>query len=59
MTLLRGFYNDYKPLKKIGEGKSASVFLARNRVTGESVAIKAFSKNLMKDDPKSLKALEN
>lgn len=42
--MLKGFYNDYKPLSKIGTGKSASVFLARKRSDGEKVAIKAFSK---------------
>lgn len=40
-----GFYEDYKPLVKIGKGKSASVFLALRRKDNEKVAIKAFAKS--------------
>lgn len=54
-----GFYEDYKPLAKIGMGKSASVFLARRRSDNEKVAIKAFLKSDAKTDPKSSLAIEN
>jgi serine/threonine protein kinase len=40
-----GFYEDYKPIEKIGKGGTASVFLALRRKDNEKVAIKAFFKN--------------
>lgn len=43
-TISWGFYEDFKPLSKIGKGKNASVFLARRRANGEKIAVKAFLK---------------
>ena len=43
----RGFQQDFKPLKKIGKGNFASVYLATRAFDGKKVAVKAFSKELL------------
>lgn len=40
----RGFHQDFKPIKKIGKGNFASVYLAERNDTKEKCAVKAFSK---------------
>ena len=40
----RGFHEQFKPIKKIGKGNFASVYLAQKLEDGVSYAVKAFSK---------------
>ena len=40
----RGFHQDFKPIKKIGKGNFASVYLAERNDTKLKCAVKAFSK---------------
>lgn len=40
----RGFHNLFKPMKKIGKGNFASVYLAESIEGKKMVAVKAFSK---------------
>jgi serine/threonine protein kinase len=40
----RGFHEQFKPIKKIGKGNFASVYLAQKLEDGQSYAVKAFSK---------------
>lgn len=40
----KGFHRHYKPIKKIGRGSFASVYLALRLEDDRKVAIKAFSK---------------
>lgn len=40
----RGFHKIFKPLKKIGKGTYASIYLIENRETNDKYAAKAFSK---------------
>lgn len=40
----RGFHEQFKPLKKIGKGNFASVYLAQKLEDGNHYAVKAFSK---------------
>lgn len=58
-VILWGFYEDFKPLVKIGQGKNASVFLAKRRSSGQKVAVKAFLKKELQTDPRSLASLKN
>lgn len=54
----RNFHEYYKPLKKIGKGNFASVYLAQNKKNDSLVAVKAFVKELaFKKNGKT--ALEN
>lgn len=39
-----GFHEHYKPIKKIGKGNFASVYLAEKIKYGSKFAVKAFSK---------------
>jgi serine/threonine protein kinase len=40
----RGFHQDFKPIKKIGKGNFASVYLAERNDNKLKCAVKAFSK---------------
>jgi serine/threonine protein kinase len=40
----RGFHEEFKPIKKIGKGNFAAVYLATRLRDGAKVAVKAFSK---------------
>ena len=40
----RGFHQDFRPIKKIGKGNFASVYMAENTKDNKKYAIKAFSK---------------
>lgn len=40
----RGFHEQFKPIKKIGKGNFASVYLAQKLEDGVHYAVKAFSK---------------
>ncbi len=40
----RGFHEQFKPIKKIGKGNFAAVYLAQKLEDGNSYAVKAFSK---------------
>lgn len=40
----RGFHEQFKPIKKIGKGNFAAVYLAQKLENGTSYAVKAFSK---------------
>jgi len=40
----RGFHEQFKPIKKIGKGNFASVYLAEKHETKTNYAVKAFSK---------------
>jgi serine/threonine protein kinase len=41
---LRGFHELFKPIKKIGKGNFATVYLVTKHETGKKEAVKAFSK---------------
>ena len=41
---MRGFHELFKPIKKIGKGNFATVYLVYNHEDGQNYAVKAFSK---------------
>jgi serine/threonine protein kinase len=43
----RGFHSLFKPIKKIGKGNFASVYLAERLEDKKLVAVKAFSKETL------------
>lgn len=55
----RGFHELFKPIKKIGKGNFASVYLAERKEDGRMVAVKAFSKELTFSQEKGKESLIN
>ena len=53
----RGFHEQFKPLKKIGKGNFASVYLATKIESGRNFAVKAFSKEAAYSEDKGKECL--
>jgi len=49
---LANFHAHFKAIKKIGKGNFASVYLVESTQTGDSYAVKAFSKELVYEEEK-------
>jgi hypothetical protein len=56
---LRGFHELFKAIKKIGKGSFASVYLAERLEDKLMVAVKAFSKEALREDEKGMLPLIN
>jgi serine/threonine protein kinase len=48
----KSFYNYYVPIKKIGSGSFATVFLVKNILTNKLFAVKVFKKCNSAENPK-------
>ena len=55
----KGFHDLFRPIKKIGKGNFASVYLAERKEDGRMVAVKAFSKELIYSQEKGKDSLIN
>lgn len=55
----RGFHSLFKPIKKIGKGNFASVYLAERLEDRKLVAVKAFSKESLYGQEKGRDSLIN
>lgn len=55
----RGFHSLFKPIKKIGKGNFASVYLAERLEDRKMVAVKAFSKESLYAQEKGRESLMN
>jgi serine/threonine protein kinase len=55
----KGFNEFYKPIKRLGRGTFATVYLVEHRVTGSRRAAKVFSKEGQKIEYKGSEALQN
>ena len=53
----RGFHEQFKPIKKIGKGNFASVYLAEKLEDKVSYAVKAFSKEAAYSEDKGKECL--
>lgn len=56
---LRGFHELFKAIKKIGKGSFASVYLAERLEDKKMMAVKAFSKEALREDEKGMAPLIN
>lgn len=55
----RGFHELYKPIKKVGKGNFASVYLVTKHEDGKNYAVKAFSKEGTFSEEKGKESLIN
>ena len=55
----KGFNEYFKPLKRLGRGTFATVYLVEHKFTGRRRAAKVFSKEAQKIELKGREALEN
>lgn len=55
----RGFHELFKPIKKIGKGNFASVYLVIRHEDGKKYAVKAFSKEATFSEDKGKESLIN
>lgn len=55
----KGFNDYFKPIKRLGKGAFATVYLIEHRITKERWAAKVFSREGQKLEFKGQEALEN
>ena len=53
------FHDTYEPIKMLGRGSFACVYLVRNKETGKKFAVKSFTKQSIKEQSRGIESLKN